>query len=255
LDNENLDYLIDPLSSIGTEAMARVCRFMEQAEIKTCDLIPYGSNRVFIMELVKGDITGQAIYKPRRGETPLWDFPDGSLYKREYAAFLVSQALEWFIVPPTIIRQGPWGVGSVQWFVSSRNRVIFDSLPAMDRLKLKQVAVFDIVTNNADRKFGHFLEGRDGHLWVVDHGLTFNAAPKLRTVLWDFAGQPVPETFVSDIKALGQKLQRGNALRNALLNLLAAEEVKALEARVNRIVRNPVFDHPQSRWSVPWPWI
>jgi len=247
--------MIDPLPSIDAAGMARVCRFMETAEIRACDLLPSGSNRVFIIKIIKENMTGKAIYKPRRGETPLYDFQDGSLYKRECAAYLVSQALEWFIVPPTIIRQGPWGVGLVQWFVSSRNRVIFESLAGMDLLKLKQVAAFDLVVNNAERKFGHFLEGRDGHLWVVDHGLTFNAVPKLRTVLWDFAGQLIPGKLVSDITALRKTLERGNPLRNALLQLLSAQEVQALESRINRIVRDPVFDQPQSRWSVPWPWI
>ncbi|OGO31259.1 MAG: hypothetical protein A2Z29_09225 [Chloroflexi bacterium RBG_16_56_11] len=235
--------------------MIKACRFLEKAEITACDLLARGSNRVFVVKLIQENIIVKAIYKPRRGETPLYDFPDGSLYKREYAAFLVSQALEWFIVPPTVIRDGLWGVGSVQWFVNSNNRVIFKPKTEVDLFKLKQVAAFDYVVNNADRKLGHFLEGQDGRLWVVDHGLTFNAIPKLRTVLWDFAGQPIPEKIVSDITALLKKLERENPLRNALLHLLEEREVEALESRIYRVIESPVFIHPQSRWSVPWPWI
>jgi hypothetical protein len=255
LDKDNHESLIDPPPSTAAAALAKMCRFLEQAAITACDLLLRGSNRVFVVELVRENMTAKAIYKPRRGETPLYDFPDGSLYKREYAAFLVSQALEWFIVPPTVIRKGPFGVGSVQWFVNSKNRVIFEPKTGADIFKLKQVAVFDLVANNADRKLGHFLEGEDGRLWVVDHGLTFHALPKLRTVLWDFAGQPIPGNLVSDITALRKKLARGNPLRNALLHLLEETEVKALESRIDSIVAKPVFSHPQSRWSVPWPWI
>jgi hypothetical protein len=255
LDNDNPAYSINSPPSIDAAAIVEVCRFLEQAEITACDRLPRGSNRVFIVKLVKENTDVKAIYKPRRGEAPLYDFPDGSLYKREYAAFLVSQALDWFIVPPTVIRPGPWGVGSVQWFVNSGNRVIFEPKTDRDLSKLKQVAVFDLMVNNADRKLGHFLEGQDGHLWVVDHGLTFHALPKLRTVLWDFAGQPVPDKLVADIAALRKKLARGNPLRNALLHLLEAAEVEALESRIAGIIENPVFSHPQSRWSVPWPWI
>jgi hypothetical protein len=255
LGNDNLEYLTDLLVPIDATAMARVSRFLEEAEITACDWLPRGSNRVFIVKIVKENAAGKAIYKPRRGETPLYDFPEGSLYKREYAAYLVSQALEWFIVPPTVIRHGPWGVGSVQWFVNSHHRLISESKTGVDVFNLKRVALFDYVVNNADRKLGHFLEGRDGHLWVVDHGLTFNAQPKLRTVLWDFAGQPIPGKFVADIAALRQKLAPENPLRNILLRWLDKAEIQALEARINRIIANPVFIHPESRWSVPWPWI
>ena len=193
---DNLEYLTDPLPAIDAAAMAEMCRFLEAAEIMSCDLLPRGSNYVFIVKLVKGKKMVKAVYKPRRGETPLYDFPDGSLYKREYAAYLLSQALEWFIIPPTGIRNGPFGVGSVQWFVNTKKTVVFEPKTEADFFALKRVAVFDQAVNNADRKLGHFLEGKDRHLWVVDHGLTFHAVPKLRTVLWDFAGQPIPQKIV-----------------------------------------------------------
>jgi hypothetical protein len=255
LDDNNFKYLAGPLSPGDTAALFRVCRFLETAEIVSLDMVPRGSNRVFSVNLVGEDAVAKAIYKPRSGETPLWDFPGGTLYKREYAAFLVSQALGWMIVPATVIRQGPLGIGSVQWFVNSRAGKTFKSRTAADEFKLKQVTAFDHLTNNADRKLGHFLEDQDGRLWVVDHGLTFNAFPKLRTVLWDFAGQPIPGKIVADIAALKIKLQPGQPLRNALGRLLDEREIEALLSRVGKIIRTPEFTYPESPWSVPWPLI
>ncbi|MBI4180441.1 MAG: SCO1664 family protein [Chloroflexi bacterium] len=197
----------------------------------------------------------KAVYKPCQGETHLYDFPDGTLYKREYAAFLMSQALEWYLIPPTVIRSGPFGIGTIQWFVDTRNRANYDSVISKDLSRLKQVALFDYLVNNADRKAGHFLEGQDGRLWVVDHGLTFNTEPKLRTVLWDFSGQSIPEKLTSDVKSLQQKLKRGKPLSEMLHQLLEMPEVEALEQRIERIIENPVFSHPESYRSVPWPWI
>jgi hypothetical protein len=254
LDKESLEYPINPPPPTDAAATEEVCRFLETAEITAGDLLLRGSNDVFVVKLVKGSRTATAVYKPRRGEAPLWDFPDGSLYKREYAAFLVSEALAWSLVPPTVVRDGPWGIGSVQWFVSATKTFSFEPRTGPDLFKLKRVAAFDHLVNNADRKFGHFLEGDDGHLWVVDHGLTFNIEPKLRTVLWDFAGQPIPEELVADIAALRRKFGPGSPLRNGLRRWLEGPEIAALESRINKLIAKPVFTHPRSRWSVPWPW-
>ncbi len=239
----------------GAPVMIQDCSFLERGEITACDLLYNGSNHVFLIELMNKGKVVRAIYKPRRGEAPLYDFPDGTLYKREYAAFLISQALEWFLIPPTVIRDGPHGIGSVQWFVDTTKGVDYDSLRVKDLSELKQVALFDYLVNNADRKAGHCLEGRDGRLWVVDHGLTFNTVPKLRTVIWDFSGQSIPRKLVSDVTALRQKLNRVKPLKEALYRLLAVSEVEALGARLNKIISNPLFPFPESRRSVPWHWM
>jgi len=236
-------------------AISRACNLLRQAEIKGCDLLFSGSNYVFLAAMVKGETEIKAIYKPRRGETPLWDFPDGTLYKREYASFLVSQALEWYLIPPTVIRDGPFGIGSVQWFVDTVSGTRHYTQIKSDPSILKQVALFDYLVNNADRKAGHFLEDKGGRLWVVDHGLTFNTVPKLRTVLWDFSGQKVPRNLVADVRELRDKLKSEKQLREALLRLLEEAEVEALESRIKRIIEKPVFTYPESRRSVPWPWI
>jgi len=236
-------------------ATARECDLLQRAEIKSYDLMFSGSNYVFLTEMVKNGTRFKGIYKPRQGEAPLWDFPDGTLYKREYAAFIISQALEWHLIPSTIIREGPYGIGSMQWFVETAGRVRHHSEMARDLTVLKQVAVFDFLTNNADRKASHFLEGTDGRLWVVDHGLTFNTVPKLRTVLWDFAGQIVPKKLMNDVRTLQSKLRKETQLREDLHQLLEEQEVEAMEFRIKRLIEKPVFSHPQSHRSVPWPWI
>jgi hypothetical protein len=234
--------------------ISRLCDLIRDGEIESCDLLLAGSNRVFVVSLVLDGWQGQAIYKPRRGEVPLWDFPDGTLYRREYAAFLVSLELGWDLIPPTVIRDGPYGIGSVQSMVDVRGRASFFRETAEDIPVFQQVALFDYLVNNADRKAGHFLKDRQDRLWVVDHGLTFNTVPKLRTVLWEFAGQKIPHKLLSDVRKLQNELKRGRNLRKELLRLLEQKEIDALELRVNRIIKNPIFPHPSSRWSVPFPW-
>lgn len=216
-------------------------------------MLSNGSNYVFLVTMVREETGIKAIYKPRQGEIPLWDFPDGTLYKREYAAFIMSQALEWHFIPPTVIRDGPHGIGSMQWFVDSKNGP-GHCLQIKDISILKRVALFDYLVNNADRKAGHFLEGQDGRLWLVDHGLTFNATPKLRTVLWDFSGETVPDELLADVRVLQSKLKQEKHLRDILRRLLEEPEVKALELRIKTIIEKPVFVHPGPHRSVPWPW-
>ena len=241
------------LPATDVAAVSLACDFLRQAKVKKCDLLSNGSNYVFLATLAKDQVQVKAIYKPRQGEAPLWDFPDGTLYKREYAAFRVSQDLGWPLIPPTVIREGPHGIGSMQWFVETV-RWSRDQLQTEDSILLRQVALFDILVNNADRKAGHFLQGKDGRLWLIDHGLTFNAMPKLRTVLWDFSGEHIPEALLKDVKAFQDKLRGERRLREALLRQLAASEVAALESRIDAILEKPVFASPSSIRSVPWPW-
>ncbi len=241
------------LPAVDAAAVSQACDFLSQAKVKKCDLLTNGSNYVFLATLAKDQLQVKAIYKPRRGEIPLWDFPDGTLYQREYAAFRVSQELGWPLIPPTVIREGPHGIGSMQWFVETVSWAK-PQFSVEDSDLLKQVALFDILVNNADRKAGHFLQGKDGRLWLVDHGLTFNVQPKLRTVLWDFSGENIPEALLKDLKAFGDRLTRERRLRDALLRHLNESEVTALMARIKAILAKPVFASPSSVRSVPWPW-
>jgi hypothetical protein len=236
----------------GSLTIPQACDLLQQAKVRNCNLLSNASNYVFLATMIMQENKVKAIYKPRQGEIPLWDFPDGTLYKREYAAFVVSEALQWQLIPPTVIRDGPYGIGSMQWFVETKSGTRQDW--QIEDSTLKQVALFDYLVNNADRKAGHFLEGRDGRLWLVDHGLTFNVEPKLRTVLWDFSGESVPDKLLADVKVLQDRLMPKKPLRDALRPLIEESEIEAFELRINNILEKPAFVRPGPNRSIPWPW-
>jgi hypothetical protein len=244
----------DLITGMDKTELLQLCEFMQQAEIESCDWLMAGTNRVFVVRMVLDGREVESIYKPRKGEAPLWDFPDGTLYKREYAAFLLSLEMGWYFVPPTIIRQGPYGIGSIQYKVEipKGTRGFIDRI--VDASVLKKVVLFDYLVNNADRKISHLLKDTDDQLWIVDHGLTFNSVPKLRTVFWDFSGQEIPEKMVADVQTLHGKLIQDVDLQDELIQLLDEEEIKALDFRIRHIIKEAVFPNPTSRWSMPYPW-
>lgn len=238
----------DSLSVKGASTILR------EGQITRCQPLPRGSNCVYLLSLKRQGEESRAIYKPRRGETPLYDFPSGTLYQRECAAYLVSQALRWFLIPPTIIRDGPYGIGMLQWFIPTRQTTDYNQLFENNLAEFKRIATFDWLVNNADRKGGHCLEAADGRLWLIDHGLTFNTVPKLRTIIWDFAGQPVPQQLLADLESLLPRLADGGNLEKALTELLAPDEIEALRERLELILSDAVF--PTSFGSyhrTPWP--
>ncbi len=233
------------------------------------------SNATFV-----GQIAGvRVVYKPVAGEQPLWDFPDGTLAGREVASYLVSEALGWRIVPPTMMGEGPHGPGMVQLWqdedeaqapvdIVSRAelpagfRHVFDGLDAHDELvslvhedtaTLRRMALFDVVVNNADRKGGHVLPMADGHRYGVDHGLTFHVEEKLRTVLWGWAGEPVNESEIDALARLGEKLE--GALGERLQALVSAGEIATTVMRLARLLDGGLFPAPgMSDYPViPWP--
>ncbi|MGH9165767.1 MAG: SCO1664 family protein, partial [Acidimicrobiales bacterium] len=164
--------------------------------------LPWSSNATFLVTVEHDDgRTMQAVYKPERGEQPLWDFP-GRLAAREVAAYRLSAALGWDVVPETIMRaEGPFGPGSLQRFVPSDFEQHYFTIldDQAHHEALRAIAVFDLLANNADRKGGHCLLGDDGHIWAIDNGLCFHTMPRLRTVIWDFAGDPIPEPLLADV--------------------------------------------------------
>jgi hypothetical protein len=229
-------------------------RFMRSAAIVECKLVPWGSNYTFAVVLT--DRAGErddaiAIYKPRAGEAPLWDFPSGTLYQREFAAFYLSRYLGWDFVPHTVIRDGPHGIGSVQLYVEPEEQVRYSALQQAHRDDLMRMTVFDLVTNNADRKASHFFRGKeDGRLWGIDHGLTFNVHPKLRTVIWDYCGEPIPDEHLDDLT----RLYVDDKLPTLLRPYLDPLEIEALRARAARIVDAAVFPELSSRRNIPYGW-
>jgi uncharacterized repeat protein (TIGR03843 family) len=222
-----------------------------KGEIVASELTPAGSNYTFLVKLCLDSRTGLAIYKPRDGEAPLWDFPRGTLYLREYAAYLLSQVLGWDFIPNTVIRQGPHGIGSVQRFVEHDPRQSYFSLTSVHAPALQMVACFDLVANNTDRKAGHLLLDPQGKLWGIDHGLTFHADTKIRTVVWDFRGKDIPEPLLASLAALAAQIPSPQGRLLELLELLPAEEVRALQRRLQWVLSQRVY--PGAPGQLPFP--
>ncbi len=208
-------------------------------------MLRWSSNYTFLVAVVAGDLQTMAVYKPQRGERPLWDFPDGTLCYREMAAFLVSETLGWQIVPPTVLRDGPRGLGSVQLYIQNNTDVNYFSLDEKAIPQLMRLAAFDYIINNADRKGGHCLLAADDHVWGIDHGIAFHTAPKLRTVVWDFAGQRVPDVLLADLERLCSLMEDlKSAERLHLDKLLADSEVHAFMARTRRLLQRREYPRP-----------
>ncbi len=224
--------------------------------VELLGLLPNSSNYTFLARLeLSGDGgAALAVYKPAQGESPLWDFPAGSLHRREVAAYRLARFLGWPLIPPTVIRErAPMGVGSLQLFIEAASRNAFFDIRDDTPEELLPVALFDVLTNNADRKAGHHLRDGSGRLWVIDHGLTFHADQKLRTVIWDFAGEPLPAAYRSDLERASAALESGE-LRGRLRGLVGARELQLLRRRVDGVLDGAWrFPEPSSAWSVPWP--
>jgi hypothetical protein len=226
----------------------------ELPDMKVLGLLHGASNYTFMARLNPCPPSGlRAVYKPARGESPLWDFEAGTLYKREVAAYELSKALGWPNVPPTVARQNaPHGAGAVQLFIEADGRHFLTS-STTGRETWMRVALFDVVTNNADRKSGHCMFDSDDTVWVIDHGLTFHPDNKLRTVIWDFAGEPLPPDLCGDVERAIAELESGALGRN-LEGLLDPAELRVLRRRMRRVLEPRWrFPSPTSAWSVPWP--
>jgi len=218
---------------------------IRHGEIIASQLTPSGSNYTFLVKISLEGNERLAIYKPRDGEAPLWDFPSGTLYKREYAAYLLSEILGWEIVPFTIIRDGPHGVGSVQEFIEHDPKQNYYTLEDGCADQLRVIACFDLVANSTDRKANHILVGDDGKIWSIDHGLTFHADMKVRTVIWDFCSEPIPEPLLESLTNLRGRLEPPAdslpSLLKELVTLLPQEELDALKRRLEWVLEERVF--------------
>lgn len=228
-------------------------RILQRGNIEKWEVMPWASNYTMCLLVSSDEGSCLAVYKPRRGEAPLWDFPSGTLYRREYASYLVSQSLGWCFIPPTVIREGPYGVGSIQLYVEAEPRADYFRFRSEHTIELKRIALFDALANNADRKAGHCLKGLDGKIWGIDHGLTFNAVHKLRTVIWDWAGEAIPKDMLEDLRAFQQQLSPTSPLVKALSQLITEEEIEAARKRLTILLSTGVFPQPGPYRSVPWP--
>ena len=226
----------------------------ELPEIELLGILRGASNYTFLARLGPHEPEGMlAVYKPAKGESPLWDFPSGTLYRREVAAYELSKVLGWPRIPPTVVRnKGPHGVGAMQMFVDADGRHFLGEQVARRDVWIR-VALFDVITNNADRKSSHCLFDSDDNIWVIDHGLTFHTDPKLRTVIWDFSGEPIPGDLCGDVERAVMQLEHGR-LAKALGGLLSPGEIRTLKRRLKATLESDWrFPGPTSGWSLPWP--
>ena len=262
------------------------CEVLRRGELTVIGRIRSASNATFLCEAHLGERQAHCVYKPIAGEAPLWDFPDGTLAGRELVAYLVSDALGWNIVPYTIIRDGPAGRGMLQLWVDQPGDDVGDELQAgpdlidllpaghippdylpvlqaydyagdevtlvhADDIRLRRMAVFDVLINNADRKGGHILSGVDGMVYGVDHGVSLHVEDKLRTVLWGWAGQPVDDGTLDRVARLVDAL--ADSLGDALAGHITSAEIAAVRLRARALLDNPVMPGPDRHRPIPWP--
>ncbi len=230
-------------------------QLLREAEFLDCRPLWYSSNYVYLAQLCADEKQFAAVYKPRKGESPLWDFADGTLCKREVAAYELSRLLGWPVVPPTVLRDGPQGPGSVQVYVAHDPEQHFFVQREDDDLvpQLKRMCVFDTIANNADRKGGHCLLDSEGRIWGIDHGLCFHTQYKLRSVIWDWAGDPIEPGLLADVERAALEIAAETEAAAPLLSLIARDEAGALLSRMERLLRDGKFSLPGTNRHYPWP--
>ena len=218
--------------------------------------MPWGSNYTFMLWLSEEEEKGnciRVIYKPRDGERPLRDFRQGTLFQREYAAYLLSQDLGWPNVPTTFTRNGPYGIGSMQLYVDCDPRVTYFNMRDDMESKLVSLATFDLLVNNADRKASHCLLDDNSNIWSIDHGLTFHTDFKLRTVMLEFCGKSIPTALLSDLKSLLERFSDNAPIRRELSKLISDKEILALTHRLQYMLKNPTLPILDPNHNIPWP--
>jgi len=230
---------------------------LQRGQLDEAGLLPYSSNYSFLVTVEDDEHTLPAVYKPRRGESPLWDFKSGTLCLREVAAFVVSTALGWHLVPPTVLRTGSYGLGSVQLYIDHDEDEHYFTLQDDARFTstLRRLALFDYVVNNADRKSGHCLAGVDQRLWAIDHGICFHSDYKLRTVIWEFSNQTIEDELLCDLDALRVSLaDTRNTVTKQLARLLSEHERCAMLERLDNLVQSRSYPAPVvHQRNYPWP--
>ena len=225
---------------------------LREGELEVEGRLLDASNATLYCSCTLDGVTAAVVYKPVQGERPLWDFPDGTLAGREVSAYLVSRATGWDVVPPTVLRDGPFGTGMCQLWVDVDEQVDLAELARSDHPALRRMAVFDAVVNNADRKGGHLLPTGAGHVHGVDHGVCFSAEDKLRTLLWQWRGLPLTDEALDVLGRVRAELE--GPLAEALSEHLTVSEVRATTDRVDRMLATGLHPQPSPDWpAIPWP--
>jgi uncharacterized repeat protein (TIGR03843 family) len=237
----------DELTPLGVEPLT----LLREGEIEVEGRMPWSSNATFLVTVSSGAHRSRAVYKPLRGERPLWDFPPG-LHRREVAAYRLSEAMGLHVVPPTVLRDGPLGEGSLQWFVDAvfeeHYFTMYEQRPELHD-QLRAIAVLDLVANNTDRKGGHCLVDRAGKVWAIDNGLCFSSDFKLRTVIWEFGGEPIPDELLTGVREVAEQPPL------AVATLLDDDEVAAMQERARWVLEHPVFPIDTTGRRYPWPMV
>jgi uncharacterized repeat protein (TIGR03843 family) len=247
-----LELAVDGGSDTAGVSVDEALRLLRDGELAVEGRLLDASNATFYCAVTNDGRSAACVYKPIAGERPLWDFPDGTLAEREVAAYEVSAATGWRIVPPTVFRDGPAGPGMVQLWIDADAEVNIARFMRSEHPALRNMAVFDVVVNNADRKGGHLLPTPGGHVYGVDHGVTFNVDHKLRTVLWQWAGERLPDGACAVLTDLADALD--GALGERLGELLTQREVRRTQRRVAALLATGRHPEPRGDWPpVPWP--
>ena len=233
-------------------SLDEVLQLLREGELSVEGRLVDASNATLYCAATLDGVTTAVVYKPVRGERPLWDFPDGTLAGRELGAYLISHATGWDVVPPTVIREGPYGPGMCQLWVDVDDSVDLQALARSDHPDLRRMAVFDAVVNNADSKGGHLLPRADGRVQGVDHGICFSTEDKLRTLLWQWRGDLLEQEAVEVLSRVRAELE--GLLGTQLEGLLTGAEVRATTARVDRLLETGRHPQPSQDWpAIPWP--
>lgn len=231
-------------------------KLLLMAKFEDAQPIWYSSNYVYLCQMCgPGDQQFAAVYKPLQGENPLWDFPEGELYKREAGAYQLSQLLDWPFIPPTIVRDGPHGVGSLQVYINHNQESHFFTQREDPKLtdQLKRMCVFDVISNNADRKGGHCLLDESGKVWGIDHGLCFHPQYKLRSVIWDWVDERIPDEWLEDVKRAGEAIAALDDSAIPLIEFIGNEQTTALGKRIRALLKSRKFPQPGPNRHYPWP--
>jgi uncharacterized repeat protein (TIGR03843 family) len=231
--------------------MTEVITHLSQGELEVTGRLVDASNATLYAQCTHNESSMAVIYKPVAGERPLWDFTDGNLAQREYAAYVISEVGKFHVVPPTVLRDGPFGVGMVQQWIDIDESIDLAQFYRTDSPELRKMALFDAVINNTDRKIGHLLPINSDRVLGCDHGVTFHEEDKLRTVLWQWADKPLSDLEIEQLTSLESAIKSSNS---ELVALITENEVNALLARINALLQSGAFPSPSDEWpAVPWP--
>jgi uncharacterized repeat protein (TIGR03843 family) len=230
--------------------MISIIEHLEKGTLDVTGRLVDASNATLYATCTYNEQSIPAIYKPIAGERPLWDFPDGNLAQREYAAYLLSELGGFSVVPPTVLRDGPFGQGMVQQWIDIDESIDLAEFYRTDHPELRTMALFDAIANNTDRKIGHLLPSVQGRVLGCDHGVTFHEDDKLRTVLWQWAGKPLTESEIATLQNLLSLIKQNEEIRS----LITDNEFTALQIRIQRLISEKEFPLPSDEWpAVPWP--